>query len=180
MKELTEENYFSEEASKIYTGSSEIKSFLKCEKCALAKLNGEWIEEKSKAMTVSSFIDEAVSGTLESFKEKNPDIFLKSGELKADYKLAQDVYEQIKDDPMFWKYVNGEHQKIMTGEISGVPVKIKIDSYFPDKLIVDLKCMANLDLIWNEETHEKQNFIDYYDYILQRSTLSRNCPSKHR
>lgn len=165
--ELTEENYFSKEASQIYTGSSEVKDFLKCEACALAKLNGEWQEEKSKSMLVSSYIDEAISGTLDKFKEQNPEIFLKNGELKADYKIADEVLKQMQDDEMFMKYLNGEHQVIMTGEISGVPVKIKIDSYFPSKCIVDLKAMANLDLIWNDKTKQRENFIDYYQYTLQ-------------
>lgn len=165
--ELNENNYFSDEAKKIYTGSSEIKDFIKCEACALAKLKGEWEEEKSKAMMVSSYIDAAISNELDFFKEQNPEIFLKNGDLKADYKVAEDVINQMKDDTMFMKYISGEPQVIMTGEISGVPVKIKIDSFHEDKAIVDLKCINSLDLIWNEETHQKENFIDYYDYVLQ-------------
>lgn len=164
---LTEENYFSPKASKIYTGSSEIKAFIKCEAEALAKLNREWIEEKSKSMMVSSYIDEAISGTLDSFKEMNPEIFTKQGELKAEYKVAEIVVEQIKDDPIFYKYLCGQPQVIMTGEISNVPVKIKIDSYHPDKIIVDLKAMGTLDLQWSEKTKRKENFIDLYDYTLQ-------------
>lgn len=167
MEKLNEENYFSKENNMKYTGSTQIKDFLKCESCAMAKLNGEWEEEKSKAMLVSSYIDEAISGTLNNFKEKNPEIFLKNGDLKADYKLAEQVLEQMQSDEMFMKYLNGEHQVIMTGEISGVPVKIKIDSYHKDKCIVDLKAMANLDLIWNDTLHKKENFIDSYDYVLQ-------------
>lgn len=179
MLKLNEENYFSDEARKIYTGSSEIKDFIKCEACALAKLNGEWTEEKSKSMMVSSYIDEAISGTLDSFKENNPEIFLKSGDLKADYKIAEEVLNQMQKDEMFMKYLNGEHQLIMTGEISGVPVKIKIDSFHKDKCIVDLKAMANLDLIWNENTKQKENFIDFYDYILQRCIIPRSCKTKY-
>ena len=101
MLKLNEENYFSNEARKIYTGSSEIKDFIKCEACALAKLNGEWAEEKSKSMMVSSYIDEAISGTLDSFKENNPEIFLKNGDLKADYKIAEEVLNQMQSDEMF-------------------------------------------------------------------------------
>ena len=164
---LTEENYFSKEASQIYTGSTEIKEFIKCESAALAKLNGEWEEEKSDAILVSSYVDEAISGTLDRFKEQHPEIFLKSGELKAQYKNAEDIVNQIKDDPIFYKYLQGEPQKIMTGEISGVPIKIKVDSYHKDKAIVDLKCIRDFNPLYNENTHEKQNFIDYYDYILQ-------------
>lgn len=164
---LTNDNYFSSDAQQIYTGSSEIKAFLECEACALAKIKGEWIEETSKNMLVSSYIDAWMSDELEEFKELNPDIFLKSGELKADYKLANNVIEQIKADPMFLKYISGQNQVIMTGEISGVPVKIKIDSFFPDKAIVDLKSMATLDLQWSDKEKKKLNFIDNYRYTLQ-------------
>ena len=166
---LNDDNYFSQENELKYTGSSQIKAFLQCEACALAKLKGEWEEEKSKAMLVSSYIDSAISGSAEfsKFVNENPDIFTKAGDLKADYKIADEVLNQMQQDEMFMKYLNGDHQVIMTGEISGVPVKIKIDSLHKDKCIVDLKAIANFDLIWNEETHQKENFIDYYDYITQ-------------
>lgn len=164
---LNNKTYFSKENELKYMGSTQIKSFIKCEKETLAKLNGEFEEEKSKAMLVSSYIDSVISNELEDFKEENPEIFTKNGELKAEYKLADLVIEQIKNDSMFMKYISGEPQVIMTGEISGVPIKIKIDSYHKDKCIVDLKCMANLDLIWNEETKQRENFINSYDYVLQ-------------
>ena len=35
-------------------------------------------------------------------------------------------------------------RSLMTGEISGVPVKVKVDSLLPDK-IVDLKVMKDFD-----------------------------------
>jgi len=146
-----------------------LNGFLKCEACALAELNGEWEEEKSKSMLVSSYIDAAMSDELVEFEQQNPEIFTRGGDLKADYKLAEDIFTQMQEDEMFWKYLSGEHQVIMTGEISGVPVKIKIDSYHKDKCIVDLKCMANFDLIWNEVTHQKENFVEYYDYLTQAS-----------
>lgn len=173
--ELNENNYFSDEAKKIYTGSSQIKDFLKCPACAMAKLRGEWQEEKSKAMMVSSYIDAAISNELDFFKEQNPEIFLKNGDLKAEYKVAEDVIAQMKEDPMFMKYLSGTPQVIMTGEISGVPVKIKIDSYHKDKLLVDLKAMGSLDLLWNEKTHQKENFVDFYRYTIQAALYQEIC-----
>lgn len=167
MKKLTEGNYFSNEMNIKYTGSSQIKSFIDCEARTLAELKGEWEEPKSDSMLVSSYIDEAISGTLDIFKEQNPQIFTRTGDLKAQYKIAEKVLEQIHDDPMFLKYVSGEHQVIMTGKISEVPVKIKIDSYFKNKAIVDLKAMRDLELIWNNQTKQKEPFINAYDYILQ-------------
>ena len=166
---LTNENYFSIENQIKYTGSSQIKDFLSCESCALAKLKGEFQEEQSKAILVSSYIDASISEELEEFKVQNPDIFTKNGTLKAEYQLAEEVLAQARNDEMFMKYLNGEHQIIMAGEISNVPVKIKIDSYHKDKCIVDLKAVANFDLIWNEQTHQKENFINAYDYVLQAS-----------
>ncbi len=126
-------------------------------------------------MLVSSYIDATISDELEQFKEEHPEIFLKNGDLKADYKLAEEVLNQMQQDEMFMKYISGDHQVIMTGEISGVPVKIKVDSLHLDKCIVDLKCMASLDLIWNDKTKQKENFIDYYRICYASLFISRNC-----
>ena len=167
MSELNEGNYFSNEMNMQYTGSSQIKSFIDCEARTIAELKGEWEEPTSDAMLVSSYIDEAISGTLDTFKEQNPQIFTRTGDLKAQYKIAEKVLEQINNDPMFLKYVSGEHQVIMTGKISNVPVKIKIDSYFKDKAIIDLKAMKDLEIIWNNQTKQKEPFVNAYDYILQ-------------
>lgn len=167
MNNLTEQNYFSNEMNMKYTGSSQIKSFIDCEARTMAELKGEWEEPKTDSLLVSSYIDEAISGTLDNFKEQNPQIFTQKGELKAQYRIAEKVIEQINDDPMFLKYVSGEHQVIMTGEISNVPVKIKIDSYFKDKAIIDLKAMKDLELIWNNQTKQKEPFVNAYDYLIQ-------------
>lgn len=135
MKKVTNENYFSPEISQIYTGSSEIKSMIQCEAATLAKLRGEWNEPPTTALKQSSYVDAWASGELEQFKEDNPDMFLKSGELKADYKICDSIIEQIKTDSMFLKYITaGETQKIMTGTIANVPVKIKIDCLHPREI----------------------------------------------
>ena len=61
---LTEETYFSQENNIKYTGSSQIKSFISCERAALAELTGEWVKEKSESLLISSYLDEKISGTL--------------------------------------------------------------------------------------------------------------------
>lgn len=166
---LTEENYFSKEANMMYSGSSQIKSFMECEARTMAELNGEYVRDVSDALLASSYIDEAITGDLEKFKQEHPEMFTKSGELYSKYKHLDSIVEQAKNDAMFWKYLNGEHQKIFTGEINGVKIKIKTDSYFKDKVIVDLKAIKNFDLSWNDKSRQKENFIDLYDYILQAS-----------
>jgi seryl-tRNA synthetase len=177
MEKLNEENYFSLENNMKYGGSSQIKSFISCEKAALAELTGEWIREKSESLLVSSYLDEKISGTLDKFKDENQEIFTKQGELKSQYKHIEEIYNEINSErnEMFKKYLNGKHQVIMTGSISNIPVKIKIDSYHENKCIVDLKCVKNFDLIYNEKTKKREDFITYYDYILQRKFISRGC-----
>lgn len=127
---LNEENYFSNEMNMKYTGSSQIKSFLSCEARTLAELKGEWIEEPSTALKQSSYVDAWMSNELEEFKKENPDIFTKQGNLKSEYRIAEKIIKQIEQDAMFFKYIKtGENQVIMTGEISNVPIKIKIDCF---------------------------------------------------
>ena len=164
---LVEENYFSKENNMKYCGSSQIKSFLDCEARTMAELKGEWTKEPSKALLVGSYVDNAVSGTLDVFKAQNPDIFKKDGSLKSEFVQADYILNRIERDELFMKYISGDHQTIMTGEIANVPIKIKIDSYFPDKAIVDLKVVRDFQPIWNDETKMKENFVDYWKYTLQ-------------
>lgn len=164
---VTESNYFSKECELYYTGSSQIKSFLECETRTLAKIKGEYVEKKSQARLASSYIDAYFTGTLEMFKQEHPEMFKQDGTLYSQFKNLDDIILQAEKDELFVKYLKGEKQVIFTGEISNVPVKIKIDSFFKDKVIVDLKAIADFKPIWNDKLHCKQNFVDYYDYILQ-------------
>lgn len=168
---LNEENYFSQEAEKYYVGSTQIKNFLECEAKALAMIKGEWEEETSTAMLQSSYIDEYFGGTLITFKEQHPEMFKKDGELKTEFKILDDIIKQAENDEMFIKYLKGLHQVIKTGEIEGVPIKIKIDSSFPGKVNVDLKAIKDFNLQWNDKLKIKQNFIDYYSYSTIQAPL---------
>lgn len=174
--ELKSENYYSQEANKEYLSCSQIKDFIRCESYALAKINGEWEDEPSKAMALSSYIDAIISDeeteflNSESEKVKNGEtsfIVLKSGKLSADAQAMAEIVKQAENDEMFIKYLKGEHQVIMTGNFDGIPIKAKLDSYFPNKVIVDLKAMKDFDLIWDEKDRTRKNFVDMYDYILQ-------------
>lgn len=162
---LTDENYFSKEMNMKYMSASQFKDFLKCPACAMAKLNEEWKQEKTTALMVGSYVDASYEGTLDIFKSKNPEIFKKDGELKSEYKKAEEIINRLEKDKMFSKYMSGEKQVIMTGEILGVPFKIKIDSFHKDKCIVDLKVMKDMQPIWNGK--EKENFVEYYGYDIQ-------------
>jgi hypothetical protein len=89
--------------------------------------------------------------------EKYPEFFTKEYRLKSDFVLADKICEYIDSKPRLQKFLGGEKQTVMTGLIGGVPFKIKIDSYIPNKLIADLKVMRTL-------TDSSGN---YYDFITQ-------------
>lgn len=142
---LTKRNYFSKKANQHFMSVSQFKSFSKCPNAALAEINGKYKREETTALLVGSYVDAYFEGTLANFIKKHPSIFKKDGTLKADYIQAEAIIQRILQDKLFTEYMSGEKQKIMTGEICGVPVKIKIDSYHPGDKIVDLKVMANFD-----------------------------------
>ena len=54
----------------------------------------------------------------------------------------------------------------MTGEIDGVPVKIKMDSYHPDRAIVDLKIMRDFQPVW-VDGKGKLPFAEAWGYDIQ-------------
>lgn len=164
---LTEANYFSPESEAYYMGSTQFKRFMRCPAEAMAMLRGEWAQEKSTALLVGSYVDAHFSGTLDLFKAQNPDIFKKDGTLKSDYEQANYIIARIERDEMFMRYMNGGTQDILTGEIEGVPFKIKIDSYHKGRAIVDLKVIKDFAPVWDEEQRRKVPFVEFWGYDIQ-------------
>lgn len=179
---LTEKNYYSQEADLEYLSVSQFKSFCGtggrpgCEYHTLKKLAGGWTDPPSLPLLVGSYVDSYFEGpeSLAAFKAENPDIFTKSGDLKAPYKAADKMIARVEMDPVFMQYMSGEKQVIMTGEIAGATWKIKMDSYIPGAAIVDLKTLKafrsistrNRADVWVKDTgYEK--FYHYWGYDLQ-------------
>ena len=170
---LTNENYYSQEADKTYMSVSQFKAFhgsygIKgCEFAAMKQLDGEYKPEKGVPLIVGGYVDAYFEGTLDKFKAENPEIFKKGGELKADYVQAESIIKRIERDPMFSYYLSGRKQVIMTGEIEGIPWKVKIDSLLPDT-IVDLKVVAEISRNkWTADIGEYLDFIRYWGYDIQ-------------
>lgn len=171
--DLLDSNYYSREADLEYMSVSQFKEFfgsygrLGCEFCAMEKLAGRWEEDKSTAMLVGSYVDSYFEGSLDRFKEENPQIFRRDGELKADYVKAEEIIARIERDRYFMQCMSGEKQVIMTGEIGGVRWKIKMDSYLPGSAIVDLKVVESITkLKWAKDVGY-MNFIEYWGYDIQ-------------
>lgn len=162
---LTNENYYSAEANWRYMSVSQYKDFMKCEAAAMAKLRGEYVEPKSTALLVGSYVDSYFEGTLDRFKAENPEIFKRDGTLKNDYIQAETIIRKIESSPVFMKYMSGKKQVIRTAKLFETLWKIKIDSLLPDK-IVDLKVMRSTERIMG------RSFIEYWGYDLQMAVYS--------
>lgn len=145
---LTKTNYYSPEANQHYMSASFVKSMLRCEAATMAELTGEWVPPPSEALLVGSYVDSYFEGpkSFERFIAETPEIInSRTGELKAPFRRANDMISRAKSDAVFMEYMRGQKQKIVTGEIMGIPFKCKFDVYRKGERIVDLKTTMNME-----------------------------------
>lgn len=165
---LTQSNYYGKKSNQEFMSVSQYKSFVKCEAMAMAEINGTYERPKSKALLLGSLVDELLTGTKKSqdafFEENKAELFKKNGDPYADVAQAFETVEKIKKQPLMMKYLSGQTQKIMTGEIEGAPFKIKMDSYKKGEFIADLKYMASL-----RSPNMFEPMVRYWNYIAQGS-----------
>ena len=163
---LTEKNYYGAKANSAYFSVSQFKDFLKCPAMAMAKIKGEYVPEKSRALLLGSYVDEMLTGNESSqnkfIVENYDELFKRGGSPYADVAQAQETIERVKKQPLMMHYLSGKHQVIMTGEIEGVPFKIKMDSFDPKEYITDLKYMASL-----RSPNLFTPMIEYWGYDIQ-------------
>lgn len=169
--ELNSRNYFDLEAGREYFSASQVKSFKKCEASALAEINGDYIRPMSTALTVGQYVDEALTGDLESWLPNHPEILKRDGTLKADYEGAKLMVERAMRDPLFMEYMDGEYQQIITGELFGVPFKAKYDVLHDDK-IVDLKTVRDMSPVYLPG-QGRVDFATAWDWPLQMAIYQR-------
>lgn len=176
---LDKDSYYSDEADKAYMSVHQYLSFVGhmgvqgCEAKAVAKLNGEWEDETNDAMMVGSYVDSYFEGTLDTFKKNNPQIFTQKGELKAQYRRAEKMIARCEEDDFFMQFMSGEKQKIFTADLFGCEWKCKLDSYIPDKCIVDLKTTSNLHQSWKVADYGRVSFVEYWGYIIQLAVYQK-------
>ena len=160
-------NYFSLNNSLKYSGSSQFKSFMKCQAGALAEMKGEYKKENTTSLLIGSYVDAHFDGSQEQFCAEHPEIFTRSGELKAEYQHADTIIERCERDELFMHYMGGRKQVVRTGKIEGIPFKIKMDSYHKGKMIVDMKVVKDFKPLWSEEEGCRVDFIRYWGYDIQ-------------
>lgn len=191
--ELTRDNYYTPEADREYMSCSQYQSFCECEAKAMAKLEGRWTDPDKEAFLVGNYFHTFFEGpeahtqfTQEHFdkifktkvikgKKGEPDQTVVTGKY-APYEQADKMIEVAQNDPLIKSLIDlpGENEKIMTGELWGVPWRIRIDKYVPDgRMIIDWKTVANIsELKWSEAMREKVTFIDAYGYMMRAAVYT--------
>ena len=170
---LTNWNYFSTEAMAAYWSVSSFKAFDKCEASGLAQVKGEYIREETDALLIGSYVDAYFSGEMDEFVGEHADsMFTKKGELYAKYSRADEIIQRVEADPLMMEYLEGEKQVIKTGKLFGVPWKIKMDVYVPDKRIVDLKVVKDFADIY-EEGFGYRSWLEYWGYDIQGAVYQK-------
>ena len=178
---LTEQSYYSAEMNKKYCSASQYLSFVGrpavpgCEARTMAELNGEYQPETTKAMQIGSILDALWEGaTTEELVDRFPDCVstrgATKGQIKSEFYQAIQMYQRTSKDPLFAKYMSGKKQVIMTGEIEGLPFKIKMDSFHPGAAIVDLKTTQDSHpshRYYNKLTGERLAFYLWWNYDVQ-------------
>jgi hypothetical protein len=164
---LTDANYYSVEADREYMSVSQYKSFLKCEAETVAELKGEFARPTNEAFLIGSYVHSFNDGTIEQFKEEHPEMYSSTGktkgQLKASFQVADKMIKALQDDGICMKFLTGEKETIITGELFGVKWKAKVDCLNLEKgFFTDLKTTREIN-----KKYDGQNFILHYDYVSQ-------------
>ena len=156
---------------------SQYKDFLKCEAGALAKLQDDYKEPKSAAFLLGSYVHAWNEGTLKEFTEQHPELFSSKGatkgQLKSDFKLADEMIRVLENDKFAMFALDGQKEVIMTGELYGIPWKIMIDNYNPQMgRFTDLKTVADMYKRIYVEDVGWCSFVEAYGYLTQMAVYS--------
>ena len=182
---LTADNYYTADADREYMSCSQYQRFCECEAKAMAILEGRWQEESREAFIVGNYFHTAMESEAahEAFMQEHyEDIFKKARkkdappEKYAPYVQADKMIDVARRDPLIHSLISmpGENEKIITGELFGVPWRARLDKYVSaGRLIIDWKTVSNIaELRWSDELHAKVTFIDSYGYMMRAAVYT--------
>lgn len=177
--ELTEDSYYTPEASQHYMSVSLFKDFMQCEVATLAKLKGEWKQEEATALLVGNYVHsyfESKEAHQKFIADKGSALMTKPnkkepyGHLRSDFKTADAMINALKDETVFKSlYEPGQKEVIVTGDIYGYKWKGKIDSLNLNQLyFCDLKTVDDIHKKhWSSTYNKYDNFIADRGYFMQ-------------
>ena len=172
---VNQDNYYGDISNKEYMSASQFKDFMRCEAMAKAKVDGEFELAVTDAMLIGSYFESIVEGTHEQFQQSHPEMFRKGTEDLLDtskllkvYADAWRMYDAVKDSELWQSLVTrGETQKIVVGDIEGVPFKGMLDVYNVGHSIVDIKTTRSFGKVWSDEHGAYTSFAHAYNYDIQ-------------
>ncbi|WP_342479495.1 PD-(D/E)XK nuclease-like domain-containing protein [Paenibacillus sp. FSL F4-0097] len=182
--ELTKDNYFSLEASRLYMSVSQFKSFVPayggCEARSVAELSGDYVRPEKGAFDEGHYIHAWNEGTIADYKADHPEIYSSQGatkgQLKANYKHLNKMIEILEADEKVMQVLDGEKEVILTAELFGIKWKIMIDSYHPEigdtGVLADLKALKDMKKVYNEHQKMYVPFYENYGYDLQMAVYA--------
>jgi hypothetical protein len=175
---LSRTNYHSTDAEKHYMSVSQFKNFMECEARAMAELEGKYKHPSTNAMLVGSYVHAAFESkeAFEMFQEENNGaIFKARGGKYADFEMADQMIETIKNDDFAMFALDGEKEQIFTAYLWGTDWKIKVDSINHDrKTFADIKTTQDLHKrYWSDKYGTYVTFVEVYDYVFQMAIYRR-------
>ena len=177
---LNHENYHSKEANLEYMGTSQYKSWLKCEADTMHWLT-TGTQEDTDALMVGKYVHKWSEGPdeFETFKADNSGyIYNKKHEPYAPFKKADEMIACLESDPKVKFYLTGAKETILTANLFGIPWKIMIDvDNDPLDYLLDLKTTKSISdwgWVWSEAEgrNTKVSFIEEWQYPIQVAVYS--------
>lgn len=166
---LNSKTYYTPAANMRYFSVSQFKDFEKCEACALAEAEGRYRRPDTTALLVGSYVDAYFTDSIEELIGEAPEAYLtKKGELRSDFRKAEEMIERIQQDAMMSDFLDidtHETQVIRTGELFGYPWKIRMD-FVNDEHIVDLKTVKDFGDVY-DPAYGRRDWISLWGYDLQ-------------
>lgn len=181
---LTRDNYYTPKADWEYMSCSQYQGFLECEAAQMAKLEGRWKGTDSEAFLLGNYFHSYMEGEAahQQFCDEHfEDIFkvTKKGDITGKYAAYQRVDEMIAAcmrNSLVRRFYEmpGEIEAILTGEIFGIPWRIRMDKYFPEaNMILDWKTTANIrELKYNPLSKERETFMEVHGYLMRAAVYS--------
>ena len=185
--ELNRDNYSTPEADIAYMSCSQYQSWLECEAATLAKLQGRYTEEPTEALIVGNYVHTYFEGEQahREFLAQNADAIFKTKTVKGEtvitgkyaaYEKADAMIHALENYPAAKAFIDkpGENEVIFTGELFGMPWRIRVDKYIPlMNTIVDYKTVADLHKTeYDPEYGAKVPFLITYGYFMRAAVYT--------
>lgn len=167
---INQDNYYEKTVN--FFSYSQFKGFKECEARELAKVRREYTQPPTAAMILGSYFHAAFESpeVFEKFQEKNSEhLFKKNGEKNATTLQIDKMIEVITEDEYALSFLQGDKEQVYTGELYGLPFKIRVDNvnHF-EEFFSDLKSAKGIyDKYWDSENRKYVSFIEKFEYVLQ-------------